>query len=97
MVPNAALRWSPAPERVVPGLRSEPDAAPNGVWVPEGRYVRPVRVQLGITDGTLTEVLGTNVTEGLPVIVSEAPASKPGDRPADASNPFVPQLLGGRR
>ena len=97
MVPNAALRWSPPPERIAPGVRSVPAAPKPGVWVADGHDVRPIRVQSGVTDGSMTEVTGSNVVEGLPVIVSEAVLVKDGDRPAATANPFIPKLLGGRR
>jgi HlyD family secretion protein len=110
LVPNAALRWTPAPDRILPGLRTPPPSAtptppvtppaetqgeaakgtPHGtLWVVEGRYVRPIQVVVGPTDGTSTEVSGEGVTEGLPVAIGEnAPASSRG---GGDTTPFAPQ------
>ncbi len=85
-VPNAALRFRPQ------GM--EPDAAPRGgagpaparggpsgrVWIlgPDGK-LKPLSVQLGISDGSFTETLDAALTEGQEVIVgtTERPASQP--------------------
>ena len=54
LVPNAALRWQPRPEQIVPGGRAAfdhgatPDAGARDhgvVWVQEQRFVRPIAVQ----------------------------------------------------
>ncbi len=129
MVPNAALRWTPQPERIVPDARSvmgksrhsagagmaggyaqrnAVDAAgtmvpKSTVWVVDGKYVRPVRIRVGITDGTMTEVQGDRLSEGAEVILSEvstaAGALQNGSNAASStnSNPFVPQMPGRRR
>ncbi|MGH7262632.1 MAG: efflux RND transporter periplasmic adaptor subunit [Candidatus Rokuibacteriota bacterium] len=85
-VPNAALRFRPQ------GM--EPDGAPRDgagqaparggltarVWVlgPDGKP-KPLAVQLGISDGSFTEVLDGALTEGQEIIVgtTERPASQP--------------------
>jgi HlyD family secretion protein len=64
------------------------------VWVPQGALVRPVRVPLGLSDGTLTEVASDRLKEGTPVVVGEMEtlaekSSSPG------SSPFTPQLFKG--
>jgi HlyD family secretion protein len=70
MVPNAALRFRPQGARP-PAAR--PDGAQkaehrnsNGamLWKVEGNQLKPVRVQLGMTDGASTEVIGTELVEG---------------------------------
>jgi HlyD family secretion protein len=86
-VPNAALRFRPpgmeAPERERParpapgGLRG--GGAPGGrVWVvgPDGKPAA-IPLQLGIGDGTYTEVVKGEIKEGQQVIVGVA---VPGDR-----------------
>ena len=66
------------------------------VWVPQGRFVKPVHVNVGLTDGIVTEVEGRDLAEGLPVIVGEAaPEGKAG--PVGEQNPFTPQIGRGRR
>ena len=63
------------------------------VWLQDGRYVRPVKVGIGPTDGAMTVVQGEEIKEGLEVIVSEQRQAS-----ADAArSPFAPTPIGGRR
>ena len=41
----------------------------------DGRTLRPVTVQLGITDNRNTEITGGELKEGDTIVVSEAPAA----------------------
>ena len=41
------------------------------VWVEQGKFVRPVDVNVGLTDGTVTEVEGNDLIEGMRVVVGE--------------------------
>lgn len=59
------------------------------LWVHDGSGVRPVEVQIGLTDGTQTEVSGPELQEGLAVIVGEIRAQA-GE--SDTTNPFVPRM-----
>ena len=93
-VPNAALRFRPAgveapererPARPAPGSSGggggRAGGAPGGrVWVlgPDGKPAM-VQLQLGIGDGTYTEVAKGELKEGQQVIVGVV---APGDRPA---------------
>ncbi len=111
-VPNAALRWTPRPERIAQEFRhgaSAPGAGGVGrsespaqstaergrsrtgvLWVREGDFVRPVRVRTGLNDGTMTEVQGDNLKEGLEVVVGEEVPEEAGA--ATSTNPFTPQF-----
>jgi HlyD family secretion protein len=60
------------------------------VWTPVGGYVRPVKVTLGVSDGTVTEVSGPDVTEGLVVVVGEERADAAAAQ--RGANPFAPQF-----
>ena len=55
------------------------DGASGRVYVVEGRTIRPVQVQIGITDSRNTEILGGELKAGDTIVVSEAPtaATKP--------------------
>ncbi|MGA3208819.1 MAG: efflux RND transporter periplasmic adaptor subunit [Syntrophales bacterium] len=66
------------------------------IWVEQGRFVRPVRVKIGLTDGTLTEVEGDDLTEGLRVVIGEA-TKETADGPSAERNPFTPQIGRGQR
>ncbi|MGD0897642.1 MAG: efflux RND transporter periplasmic adaptor subunit [Thermoguttaceae bacterium] len=71
LVPNAALRWRPQPQWILPDAREK---SPPGkqkarrVWVQDGKFVRPIAVETGLTDGVMTEIGGDDVTEGMKVI-----------------------------
>jgi HlyD family secretion protein len=114
-VPNGALRYRPAMERIDPEFRAwyagsrtrkttaqemkQGKAAQTRgvVWVQgSGGMLRPVRVVLGLTDGTTTEVL--KVTEGelgqdADVVVGEAQANTGGG----GENPFAVKMWGGKK
>jgi hypothetical protein len=56
--------------------------------------VRPVRVRVGLTDGSMTEVEGEGLAEGLKVVTG---LQTQAGGPTDTSNPFAPQFLRGGR
>jgi HlyD family secretion protein len=64
------------------------------VWMPAEHYVQPVRVQPGISDGTMTVVEGEGIKEGMKVITG---VESKDIGQADASNPFAPQFMRGGR
>jgi HlyD family secretion protein len=65
------------------------------LWVKEGDFVRPLEVQTGLTDGSVTEVSGEGVKEELQVVMGES-RSAAGDV-GDAKNPFLPTIRPGMR
>ncbi len=154
LVPNAALRWKPRTEQVLPearetiassssrrkkGKAEQSAKAPSGdaesvksagadkpvgaekstaagksagggksetaakgreergrLWVPvEGQnYVRPVAVQFGASDGSLTEVSGSELSEAMEVVIGEARNQQVEE---STNNPFAPKLFRGNR
>ncbi len=73
-----------------PQPREGGSAHDANVWVVDGNYVRPIRVQTGTTDGTNTEIIGDQLAEGTSIIVGEnTPDTSGGGQP---SNPFLPQF-----
>ena len=66
------------------------------IWVEQGEFVRPVHVNVGLTDGTLTEVEAKDLTEGMRAVVGEATREAAGGPSADRS-PFTPQIGRGPR
>lgn len=109
-VPNAALRWVPLSSQIAPGFHRGTDAPaspPQGggggtrqargtLWVLQGDLVRPIPVTVGLTDGTLTEVNGNDLTEGLRVVVGEV-TGEVASGPSGGTSPFLPQLRFGRQ
>ena len=63
---------------------------PGRVWIlsPEGKPV-PVRITLGITNGTYSEVASGDLKEGMEVIVEETS----GKKPSGTSSPFGRGLM----
>jgi HlyD family secretion protein len=102
LVPNLALRWNPKTEQIVPDLRksldqpgSKTDRAfagmdQNVVWAVQGQYVRPILVRAGLSDGTMTQVEGQDLSAGLAVVtgIRDQEAAS-----VDTRNPFTPQFL----
>ncbi len=73
----------------------KPDGQKPGlVWVPYGELVKPLKVNVGITNGSTTEVSGDEVKEDMEVIVGQRVAEK--GKPA-TTNPFTPQIGNRRR
>jgi len=59
--------------------------------------MKPMRVRLGLNDGTRTEVWAPDLNEGMEIIVgdlSQSSATTTQQRPAN--NPLVPNIGGGR-
>lgn len=59
------------------------------LWVAEGKFVRPLVVRSGDGDGTLTEVAGEGVIEGLEVVIG---LHQQNNARGDTSNPFAPSF-----
>lgn len=65
------------------------------IWVEQGKFARPVRVKLGLTDDTETEVEGKDLAEGQYVIVGEA--IREATVPGTERSPLMPQSRGARQ
>jgi HlyD family secretion protein len=101
LVPNAALRWRPQPNQVAPpereafarSLRHKKPGARGDtadqctLWVTEGEFLRPVKARTGLSDGSMTEVVGDDLRAGTQVVVG---AARQGDGEGIV-NPFLPQ------
>lgn len=64
------------------------------LWIPEGAYVQPLKVHLGPSDGSLTEVQGPEVKAGIPVVVAEV---QKGAEQSSSASPFTPQIFKGHK
>lgn len=74
VVPNAALRFRPdkGPDAAPGGApQSQRVAAAPTIFGLESGRPRPLKIEVGLTDGTHTEVRGPDVKEGLAVIVEQ--------------------------
>jgi HlyD family secretion protein len=70
------------------------EGAPAGttratLWVPEGGYVKPIRVRSGLSDGMNTEIQGEGLTEGMKVATGVQTQTENQDV---ATNPFTPKF-----
>jgi len=67
------------------------DKAPEGrvgvVWLRDGKFVRPLEVKLGASDGENTAVVSNTLREGQEVVTGENETAEAGTQ-----NPFVPQI-----
>ena len=73
----------------------KPETTNEGmVWVEDNGFVRPITVQLGMSDGIRTEVLGDNLKAGDRVVTGEAIPDAGGSGDA---NPFAPKIAGGKK
>lgn len=97
LVPNAALRWWPLPGEITPEFRRKSQVYPAGatLWVAQGGFARPVPVTVGPTDGAFSEVAGSDVREGLGVIVGERARGEAAQ--TAEHNPFAPQIFRGQQ
>jgi HlyD family secretion protein len=66
------------------------------IWVEQGKFVRPIRVRIGLTDGISTEVEGGDLTEGMRIVIGEA-TQETSDSPSTERSPFTPQVGRGQR
>jgi HlyD family secretion protein len=74
----------------------KPRTPHSRLWVKDGNYVRPVRVQIGPSDGSATEVSGgADLKEGLEVVIGESRGAESADDSAATKNPFLPQIRPG--
>lgn len=63
------------------------------LWTPDGTFVKPVQVQIGTSDGSMTEIQGGEVKEGMLVVIGEQ--RKDSSEQTQAASPFTPRLFGG--
>lgn len=91
-VPSKALRYTPTKETVGKMKIVDVSNAKNKVWTIEGNSIVAHKVNIGMTDGTNTQILsgvnsGTKVITGLSVVeaTDEAPTQEAGE-----TSPFSP-------
>jgi HlyD family secretion protein len=71
------------------GTGSAASASRTVLHVQDGDYVKPIRVQAGMTDGAFTEVQGEGLAEGIRVVTGVQAQT---DNQDVATNPFTPKF-----
>jgi HlyD family secretion protein len=108
-VPSKALRFTPDPtvigkeDKVVKAASIKEDATHKVLWKREGKTFTAIPVEIGITNGTLTEIL-SGVQTGQEVVVEATAGQMPGQAQAvkgeeqkGETSPFMPQRPGGNK
>jgi HlyD family secretion protein len=99
-VPNAAFRFRPEGEQAQAGAntRSRTGGGPAVYRVGKDGALEPVAVRSGLTDGSVTEVVGGTLREG-DVVAVPATANNAAAGRSQAASPFSPVRPrgGGRR
>ena len=105
-VSNAALRFKPATATPTatatataqtPHVRGDRAARPSTLYVTDAKgNLIPLTVQTGLTDGTVTEVRGDSVKEGMKVVTGTSSATQQAQS-ATAATPFQSGQQGGAR
>ncbi len=98
LVPNAAFRWRPQPSQVAADSPGQLAAGPSEtrdqavLWLADGSFVRPVTVEVGLSDGSRTEIRSADLPPGRRVVIGTS-----GSRAAaTTTNPFAPKMYGGK-
>jgi HlyD family secretion protein len=63
------------------------------VWVQDGRFVRPIAVRIGLSDGAMTEIVAGEVKEGMEIIVGGGIAMTDVGRAATTEPPSIASQL----
>jgi HlyD family secretion protein len=94
VAPNAREEYARSLKKSAPAGTGKPGSSPKErqakgtVWVAEGEFVRPVRIAVGLSDGTNTEVVGDGLPEGSTVVIGATVSGA-----ADTTvNPFAPNI-----
>jgi HlyD family secretion protein len=102
LVPNAALRWLPSSAAEVASAylvgapvgdpANDPSEGQNSsegvVWLKSGRFVRPLQVKIGPSDGANTAVTSDELREGQLVVTGESSGGQ-----AENKSPFLPKTI----
>ena len=89
-VPSKALRFSPNEALLQEGETVEDVQAPNKVWTKEGNTFKAHKVEIGTSNGTLTEIL-SGVSAGTEVLTDFEIIGGKEEVEETTSNPFMPR------
>ncbi len=88
--PAKALRFMPTEALLSEGQSIEDVEAPTKVWTLEGNVFKAHAVQVGTTNGMLTEITG-GISEGTEVLVDFTLSGDDAPEGQQAQNPFMPR------
>ena len=89
-VPSKALRFMPNEALLKKGEKIEDVEAPLKVWTLEGNTFKAHKVETGITNGLLTEIV-SGIGEGSEVLVDFSISGGEEPQQQQATNPFMPR------
>lgn len=96
-VPSKALRFMPNEALLKKGEQIEDVEAPLKVWTLEGNTFKAHKVETGITNGMLTEII-SGISEGAEVLVDFSISSGETEQAGQqAQNPFMPRPRNNRQ
>jgi HlyD family secretion protein len=86
-LPNAALRFDPAPPEPTGGAsKPRKKARVPTVYVLEDNLPKPKEVKVGLSDGAFTQLVGGDLTEGVKIITERSYRGAGGRRPDMTQN-----------
>jgi HlyD family secretion protein len=96
-VPSKALRFMPTEVILAEGESIQDCEAPTKLWTKEGNVFKAVKVEIGTTNGVLTEIL-SGIDEGTEVL-TDFSISNGNEEPQEqqAANPFMPRPRGNNK
>ena len=72
---------------------AEHEAPARRVWVRQGNRVYPIDVRVGVTDGSMTEIVGGDLEPGMQIVLGEDLT----EAPTETTNPLAPPRLRGSK
>ena len=96
-VPSKALRFMPSEAILQKGQQIDDVEAPHKVWTMEGNTFKAHKVEVGTSNGLLTEIV-SGISEGTEIL-TDFSFSMGGEQQADeqAANPFMPRPRGNNK
>ena len=97
IVPTKALRFMPTEAFLQKGQTIEDVDAKNKVWTLDGNVFKAHAVEIGTSNGTMTEIL-SGIAKGTKVLTDfNISGGAEGPVPDQASNPFMPRPRGNNK
>jgi HlyD family secretion protein len=88
--PSKALRFMPNEMLIEKDEKIEDVEAPQKVWTREGKTFKAHAVEIGTTNGLLTEIV-SGISEGTEVLTDFSISGNEEPEAQQASNPFMPK------